>query len=68
MDLWRGLLIENLLLVRQVHEEIDQITEQVKVDEASVGVCDFLKDELLRPHQVLSDLQVVMSRTNPYEL
>jgi len=39
MDIWWGLLIENFLLVRQVHEKVDKIAELAQIYHTSVNVC-----------------------------
>ena len=68
MELWRDLLIKDLFFVGQEHEEVNQVTEGVEVDHATIWVDDLVEDKLLRAHNVLSNLRIIMHRSNSHEL
>ena len=69
MELGRTLLIVDFLAVGHVHEEVDDVTEEIQVDQiGGVWVCDLLQKHILRPHYHLSDLGVVVLGSDLHEL
>ena len=69
MELGRALLIVDFLTVGHVHKEVHDVAEEIQVDQfEGVWVCDLLQKHILRAHDHLSDLAVVVLGSDLHEL